>query len=101
VKCAAKHIESELYVAKEKIQNHFDSIEHRSTEQVLADPLTRGLPPSVLREHTVDMGFMVKPMISGLLRAQVKILSKWISVLWLINLIVITIMMTHARYIYL
>jgi hypothetical protein len=56
VKCAAKHIESELYVAKEKIHNHFDSIEHRSVAQVLTDPLTKGLPPGVLREHIVDMG---------------------------------------------
>jgi hypothetical protein len=47
------------------------------------------------------MDFMVEPMISGLLRAQVEILSKYISVLWLVNLIVITIMMTHARYVYL
>jgi hypothetical protein len=43
VKCAAKHIENELYVAKEKIQNHYQSIEHMSTEQVLADPLIKGL----------------------------------------------------------
>ena len=41
---------------KEKIQNHFNKIEHISIEQVLADPLTEGLPPSGLREHTVDMG---------------------------------------------
>jgi hypothetical protein len=53
--CRQTHL-SELYVAKKKIQNLFDSIEHRSTEQVLADPLTKGLPPSVLREHIVDMG---------------------------------------------
>jgi hypothetical protein len=57
----------------------------------------QSLPPSVLREHTVDMGFKVKPMISGLLRAQVKILSKWISVLWLVNLIVITIRVKCMR----
>jgi hypothetical protein len=56
VKCAAKHIESELYVAKEKIQNHFESIEHMSTEQVLADLLTTVLLPHVLREHIVDKG---------------------------------------------
>ena len=51
VKCAAKHIDSELYVAKEKIQNHM--IACISAEQVLVDPLTKGLPPKstrVLRE---------------------------------------------------
>jgi hypothetical protein len=31
-------------------------IEHISNKKVLADPLTKGLPPSVFREHIVDMG---------------------------------------------
>jgi hypothetical protein len=47
-----------------------------STKWVLADLFTKGLPPSVLRKHTVDMRFMVEPMISGLLRTQIKILFK-------------------------
>ena len=37
-----KHIDIKLYVVKEKIQNHFESIEHISTKQVLVDPLTKG-----------------------------------------------------------
>ena len=45
-----------LYVVKEKIWNHTKSIEHKSNKQVLANPRTKGLPPSVFREHTVDMG---------------------------------------------
>jgi hypothetical protein len=45
-----------LYVVKEKVRNHTKSIEHISNEQVLADPRTKGLPPSVFGEHTVDMG---------------------------------------------
>jgi hypothetical protein len=40
------------------------------------DPFTKGLPPSVLKEYIVDMGFTVEPMISGLLGVQVKILFK-------------------------
>jgi hypothetical protein len=51
VKCAAKHINTELYVIKEKVRNHIESI-----EQVLTDSLTKDLPPSAFREHTVDMG---------------------------------------------
>jgi hypothetical protein len=51
VKWAAKHIDIKLYVVKEKIRNHIEII-----EQVLADPLTKGLPPSAFREHTIDMG---------------------------------------------
>ena len=39
------------------------AFERMSTEQVLADPLTKGLPPSAFREQTVDMDFMVHPMI--------------------------------------
>jgi hypothetical protein len=45
-----------LYVVKEKVQNHTKSIERKSNKQILADPLTKGLPPNVFREHTVDMG---------------------------------------------
>jgi hypothetical protein len=32
---------------------------------VLADPLYKGWPSSAFREHTVNMGFMVEPMIFG------------------------------------
>jgi hypothetical protein len=56
VKYAAKHIDIKSYVVKEKVQNHIESIEHIRNEQVLADPLTKGLPPSEFRELTVDMG---------------------------------------------
>ena len=50
VNCAAKQIDIELYVVKEIVRNHTESI-----EQVLAFPLTKGLPPSEFRELTVDM----------------------------------------------
>ena len=40
--CVVKHIDIKLYIVKEKIQNHFESIEHLSTKQVLADVLTKG-----------------------------------------------------------
>jgi hypothetical protein len=56
VNCAAKHVDTKLYVVKEKVQNYIKSIEHISNKQVLADPLTKGLPPSAFKEHTVDMG---------------------------------------------
>ena len=41
---------------KEIVQNHIESIEHISNQQVVAYPLIKGLPPSVFEEHTVDMG---------------------------------------------
>jgi hypothetical protein len=72
VKCAAKHIDIQLYVVKEKIQNHIESIEHISTKQVFADPLIKDLPPNAFREHTVDMGLWYN-LWFWILRAQNKL----------------------------
>jgi hypothetical protein len=51
-----KHINIRFYVVKEKIQDQTISLEHISTKKMIVDPLTKGLPPSVFREHLVDMG---------------------------------------------
>jgi hypothetical protein len=40
---------------KEKIQDQTISLEHISTKKMIADPLTKGLPPSVFREHLAGM----------------------------------------------
>jgi hypothetical protein len=53
---AAKHINIRFYVVKEKIQNQTISFEHISTKKMIADLITKDLPPSVFREHLVDMG---------------------------------------------
>jgi len=53
---AAKHIDIKYYVVKDKIRDHVIKLEHISTEKMLADPLTKGLPPSVFREHVAGMG---------------------------------------------
>jgi hypothetical protein len=53
---AAKHINIRFYVVKEKIQDQTISLEHISTKKMIADPLTKGLPPSVFREHLPGMG---------------------------------------------
>ena len=57
---AAKHIDINYYVVKDKVRDkvrdHFISLEHISTEKMLADPLTKGLPPNVFREHVAGMG---------------------------------------------
>jgi hypothetical protein len=65
---------------------------------MLADPLTKGLPPNVFGEHVTAMGLRESLWILDGPRGDP---SEWISVLWLVNLIVIIIKMTHARYIYL
>ena len=52
----AKHIDTKYIVVKDKIRDHVISLEHISTEKMLADPLTKGLPPNVFREHVASMG---------------------------------------------
>ena len=53
---AAKHIDIKYYVVKDKVWDHVISLEHISTKKILADPLTKGLPPNVFREHVAGMG---------------------------------------------
>jgi hypothetical protein len=51
-------IEVKYYVVKDKIQDQTISLEHIRTKDMLADPLTKGLPPSVFNEHLAGMGLM-------------------------------------------
>src|SRR5688572_22945189 len=53
---ASKAIEIKFYVVKDRIQDHTISLEHIRTKDMLADPLTKGLPPNVFREHLAGMG---------------------------------------------
>ena len=53
---AAKHIDIKFYVVKEQIQDHTISLEYMSTKKMLEDPLTKGLPSNVFREHLAGMG---------------------------------------------
>jgi len=53
---AAKHIDIKYYVVKDRVRDQMISLEHISTTKMLADPLTKGLPPSVFKEHVAGMG---------------------------------------------
>ena len=53
---AVKHIDIKYYAVKEKVWDHVISLEHISTEKMLADPLTKCLSPNVFREHVAGMG---------------------------------------------
>jgi len=53
---AAKHIDIKFYVVKDRVRDHAISLEHVTTEKMLVDPLTKGLPPNVFREHLAGMG---------------------------------------------
>jgi hypothetical protein len=53
---AAKYIDIKYYVVKDKVRDQIINLEHISTKKMLADPLTKGLPPNVFREHVAGMG---------------------------------------------
>uniref|UniRef100_A0A2N9HJJ0 Reverse transcriptase Ty1/copia-type domain-containing protein n=1 Tax=Fagus sylvatica TaxID=28930 RepID=A0A2N9HJJ0_FAGSY len=50
-----KHMHIKYLVVKEKIQELQTSIVHIATEEMIADPLTKGLPPKVFKEHVTHM----------------------------------------------
>ena len=52
----SKYIDIKLLVVKEKDQNGQLSIERISTDSMIVDPLTKGLPPKMFDEHTTHMG---------------------------------------------
>ena len=52
----SKHIEIKFLVVKERVQSGQLSIEHIGTNSMIADPLTKGLPPKMFHEHTARMG---------------------------------------------
>ena len=53
---AAKHIDIKFYVVKEQVQDQTICLEHVRTNKMSVDPLTKGLPPKVFREHLAGMG---------------------------------------------
>jgi hypothetical protein len=53
---AAKHNDIKYYIVKDKVRDQIINLEYISTGKMLADPLTKGLPPNVFREHVADMG---------------------------------------------
>nr|CAN66083.1 hypothetical protein VITISV_028833 [Vitis vinifera] len=52
----SKYIDIKFLVVKEKVQSGQISIKHIGTNSMIADPLTKGLPPKVFHEHTAHMG---------------------------------------------
>jgi len=54
----AKHMELKYFIVKEEVQKHRVSIEHISTDLMIANPLTKGLPPKLYAGHVKNMGIM-------------------------------------------
>ena len=52
----SKHIDIKFLIVKERVQSGQVSIEHIGTNSMIADLLTKGLPPKVFHEHTTHMG---------------------------------------------
>ncbi|KAA0046843.1 Retrovirus-related Pol polyprotein from transposon TNT 1-94 [Cucumis melo var. makuwa] len=53
---SAKHMELKYFAIKEEVQKESVSVEHISTKLMIADPLTKGLPPKMFNDHVERMG---------------------------------------------
>jgi len=53
-----KQIDIKFLVVKERVQSGQISIEYLGTNSMIADPLTKGLPPKVFHEHVAHMGVL-------------------------------------------
>lgn len=60
---AAKHIDIKYHVVKDRIQDQTIRLEYINTEEMLADPLTKVLPPNIFKKHVAGMGLVEKPSI--------------------------------------
>ena len=59
----AKHMEIKYLSVKEEVQKCRVSFEHIRTDMMVADPLTKGLPPSVYIGHVEKMGIIEKTLL--------------------------------------
>ncbi|GAV75190.1 hypothetical protein CFOL_v3_18669 [Cephalotus follicularis] len=54
----SKHIEIKYLTIKEKVKNGDVAVEHISTNDMVADPLTKGLRPCIFERHVASMGLV-------------------------------------------
>ncbi len=43
---------------KDRIQDQTIEVQHISTKAMIADPLTKGLPPNIFRDHVAGIGLL-------------------------------------------
>ena len=55
----SKHMEVKYLTIKEKVQTGDIAVEHISTDDMIADPLTKGLRPCIFDRHVINMGLGV------------------------------------------
>jgi hypothetical protein len=53
---ATKPVEIKFYAVKGRVRDKTISLEHIGTKEMLAKPLTKGLPPNVFGEHITGVG---------------------------------------------
>ncbi|XP_074301184.1 secreted RxLR effector protein 161-like [Silene latifolia] len=59
----AKHMEIKFLSVKEEVQKQRVSFEHIRTDKMVADPLTKGLPPKAFIGHVERMGVVSKALL--------------------------------------
>ena len=55
-KIRSMHIDIKYLATRERVKELKMVIEHISTELMIADPLTKGMPPKYFKDHVVQMG---------------------------------------------
>jgi len=60
----AKHMDLKYLSVKDEVQKQRVSIEHIGTNQMIADPLTKGLSPKIFSGHVRDMGIIDKSFLA-------------------------------------
>lgn len=58
----AKHVKLKYFVVKEEVHKQRVFIEHITIALIIADPLTKGLPPKTFKKHINRMGLDCKPL---------------------------------------
>ncbi|CAH9119556.1 unnamed protein product [Cuscuta europaea] len=54
---AGLYLDTKFLFVRERVEENNLSIEYISTHDMLADPMTKGLPPKNFQEHVLRMGF--------------------------------------------
>ncbi|GJS64544.1 hypothetical protein Tco_0679108 [Tanacetum coccineum] len=54
---AGLYLDTKYLFVRERVEEQRISIEHIRTHEMLADPLTKGLPPKIFQGHVAQMGF--------------------------------------------
>jgi hypothetical protein len=55
---ASKWIDIKYLVVRDKVKDGIIVIQHINTRAMLADSLTKALPPTIYKEHVADMGLV-------------------------------------------